>query len=76
MGIRVCVSEHVIMAGDSIFAETAESVFELRTTGEHPRKMLDIGNRVRHYRQINLTEWLCYDKQRDRLPALYLEAAI
>jgi hypothetical protein len=73
MGIRVSVSEHVIMAGDSVFAETSLHVFRLRT---EPRKMLDIGNRVRHYQEIDLADWECYCKTHDDLPDLYLEAAL
>lgn len=72
MGIRVQVSEHVIMAGDSVFAETSTSVFRQRT---EPRKMLDLGNTVRHYRVIDLSQWECFDKRKDDLPRLYLEAA-
>lgn len=73
MGVRVQVSENVIMAGDSVFAETSTSVFRRRT---EPRKMLDLGNMVRHHRVIDLTHWECFDKRSDRLPSLYLEAAI
>jgi hypothetical protein len=72
MGIRVQVSEHVILIGDSIFAETSTSVFRRRT---EPQRMLDVGNRVRHHRVIDLSKWECFDKRSDQLPDLYLEAA-
>ena len=74
LSIVVLVSEHVILSEDRVFAETATTVFE--SPPHSPRQMLDLGNRVRRYRAIQLSAWGAYDKCTDLLPNAYLEAAM
>ena len=68
------VSEHVILSEDRVFAETATTVFE--SPPYSPRQMLDLGNRVRLYRAIELSAWGTYEKCKGELPTAYLEAAM
>ena len=68
------VSEHVILSEDRVFAETASTVFE--SPPQQPRQMLDLGNRVRTYRAIELSDWGTYEKCKDQLPDAYLDAAM
>jgi len=74
MAVVMLVSEHVILSENRVFAETATTVFQ--SPPKSPRQMLDLGNRVRKYRAIELSAWGTYDKDTDRLPAAYLEAAM
>lgn len=74
LSVVVLVSEHVILSENRVFAENASTVFE--SPPQHPREMLDLGNRVRRYRAIELSLWGSYDKCTDALPDAYLEAAM
>lgn len=73
MGVRVSVSDQVVLIGNCVFAENATTLFRQRVA---ERLLLDVGNRVRHYREINLFEWEYFDKRADELPSPYVEAAM